>query len=238
VGYVSSKSPGFRALNNLITTVWKCDATLTTHESGWLVYRFKSEDNKLVVLRGGPYLVYGRPLILRLMIEYFDFSHEEMSRVPVWVKFLNLPLKCWSSPTCLSKIASVLGKPIQCDKLTSNLSRLSYARVLIEIDLLEDLQHTVDVFLPNGFTPHQKVVFETLSKFCNHCHVLGHTHLRCPKVAASVNKEIGNPSQAMANKANAYAVQTDKGGVFSRLRPQIQQETLTPTIQQEQHPHP
>jgi hypothetical protein len=110
--------------------------------------------------------------------------------------------------------------------------------VLIEIDLLEDLQHTVDVFLPNGFTPHQKVVFETLSKFCNHCHVLGHTHLRCPKVAASVNKEIGNPSQAMANKANAYAVQTDKGGVFSRLRPQIQQETLTPTIQQEQHPHP
>jgi hypothetical protein len=39
VGYVSSKILGFRALNNLITIVWKCDATLTTHDSGWLVYR-------------------------------------------------------------------------------------------------------------------------------------------------------------------------------------------------------
>lgn len=119
VGFVG-KSPGYRALNNLITTIWKCDATLNIHESGWLVYRFKNEDDKFVVLSKGPYLVYGRPLILRPLTEYFDFSCEEMSRVPVWVKFLNLPLKCWSSK-CLSKIASVLGKPIQCDKLTSNL---------------------------------------------------------------------------------------------------------------------
>ncbi|XP_038716583.1 uncharacterized protein LOC120009920 [Tripterygium wilfordii] len=36
---------------------------------------------------------------------------------------------------CLSKIASVLRKPLQCDKLTSSLSRLSYARVLVEVDL-------------------------------------------------------------------------------------------------------
>jgi hypothetical protein len=62
------------------------------------------------------------------MTKFFDFSSEEMSRVPVWVKFPNLPLCCWS-PTCLSKIASVLGKPIQCDQPTSTLCRISYARV-------------------------------------------------------------------------------------------------------------
>lgn len=126
--------------------------------------------------------MYGIPLILRPMTEYFDLSCEQMSRVPVWVQFPNLPLKCWS-PACLSKIASVFGKPIQCDKLTSNLSRLSYARMLIEIDLL-DLQYTIDVFMPNGSNLHQNVVFEILLKFHNHFHVLGHTRLLCPKVAA------------------------------------------------------
>jgi len=134
VGYVSGKSPGYRALNGIISSVWKCEASLTVHASGWLIYRFSSEEDKSSVLRGGPYLVYGRPLILKPMTKFFDFSSEEMTRAPVWVKFPNLPLCCWS-PSCLSKIASILGKPIQCDHMMSSLSRLSYARVLVELDL-------------------------------------------------------------------------------------------------------
>ena len=70
MGYVSGKSPWYRALNNIIFNVWKCEATLSTHDSRWLVYRFKIEEDKLAVLRGGPYLVYGSPLILRLMINF------------------------------------------------------------------------------------------------------------------------------------------------------------------------
>ena len=155
VGYVSCKSPGYRALNSIISNVWKCEATLTIHDSGWLIYKFKTEEDKLTVLRGGPYLVYGRPLVLRPMTKFFNFSSDEMSRVPVWVKFPSLPLCCWS-PVCLSKIASVIGKPIQYDQLTSNLSRMSYARVLVEIDLLEELRHSVEISLPESPTLHQK----------------------------------------------------------------------------------
>jgi hypothetical protein len=50
---------------------------------GWLVYRFNSKDDKPAVLQGGSYLVYGRPLILRPMTQFFNFSSEEMTRVPV-----------------------------------------------------------------------------------------------------------------------------------------------------------
>jgi hypothetical protein len=99
--------------------------------------------------------VYGRPLVLRPMTKFFNFSSDEMSRVPVWVKFPSLPLCCWS-PVCLSKIASVIGKPIQYDQLTSNLSRMSYARVLVQIDLLEELRHSVEISLPESPTLHQK----------------------------------------------------------------------------------
>jgi hypothetical protein len=130
VGYVAGKSPGFKALSNIISSFWKCEASLTIHESGWLVYRFTNIDDKLAVLANGPYLIYGWPLIIKAMPEYFDFGTDEMSCVPVWVKFPYLQLKCWS-PRCLSKIASKLGTPIQSDQLTFNMSRISYARVLV-----------------------------------------------------------------------------------------------------------
>jgi len=152
--------------------------------------------------------VYGRPLILKLMTKFFDFSCEEMTRAPVWVRFPNLPLCCWSPP-CLSKIASVLGKPIQSDHMTSSLSRLSYARVLVELDLREDLHHSVAMSLPSGPILNQKVVYEALPKFCNLCNVIGHTRLLCSKDAVGPSP-VGTPSLVAGNR-----------NVFHRLGPQL-----------------
>lgn len=66
-GYVAGKFPGFKALNNIIVNTWQCDASLTIHESEWLIYRLSNVDDKLVVLASGPYLAYGKPLILKPM---------------------------------------------------------------------------------------------------------------------------------------------------------------------------
>jgi hypothetical protein len=84
------------------------------HDSGWLIFKFTSELDMLAVLNGGPYHVFGRLLILKHMPDYFDFDTAAMIRLPVWVKFPNLPLQCWS-PLCLSKLASVIGKPVHAD---------------------------------------------------------------------------------------------------------------------------
>jgi len=212
VDYVASKSPGFKALSNIISSSWKCEASLAIHESGWLVYRFKNVDDKLVVLASGPYLIYGRPLIIKAMPEYFDFGTDEMPCVPVWVKFPNLPLKYWS-PRCLSKIASKLGTPIQSDQLTFNMSRISYARVLVELDLLANLKSSIVINLPNGSTLNQPVIYETLPRFCKLCKVLGHNTGTCtsppaPAVARPLEKE-SHPS-IVTNKSR---------NVFDRLGP-------------------
>lgn len=212
VGYVAGKSPGFNAMNNIISNSWKCNATLSIHESGWLVYRFKNIEDKLAVLANGPYLIYGRPLILKVMPEYFNFGRDEMSCVPVWVKLPNLPLKCWS-PRCLAKIASKLGTPIQSDQLTFNMTRISYARVLVELNLLADLKSSIVINLPNGSTLNQPVIYETLPRFCTSCKVLGHKTGACipppkPVAARSVAKE------------NLPATTTHKDrSVFDRLGP-------------------
>lgn len=112
------------------------------------------------------------------MPEFFDFATSKMVRMPVWVRFPNLPLQCWS-PLCLSKLASVLGKPVHSDTPTASMTRLSYARVLVEIDLLADLPTSINLILPNGMPLSQQVMYESLPCFCKQCRTLGHMISTC-----------------------------------------------------------
>ncbi|KAJ6370146.1 hypothetical protein OIU76_028423 [Salix suchowensis] len=122
----------------------------------------------------------------------------EMATVPVWIKLPNLPLKCWSS-TCLSKIVSVVGRPIQSDMLTSSMARLSYACVLVEIDLRKKLRESVAICLPNGVMIDQQIVYETLPKFCSYCKVLGHMVETCSKFAKICGKDKGKEVFSVAD---------------------------------------
>jgi hypothetical protein len=168
------------------------------------------------------------------MTEYFDYSCSVMTHVPVWVKLPNLPLKCWT-PRCLSKLASVLGKPIQCDKLTSTKERLSYARVLVEVDLLEDLRSSIDVVLPNGNPLCQKVIYKTLPKFCKSCKVFGHSIRACSKNQVD--------PRLVEKKGTEKETTMSKGSVFSRLSPPVDAPTDPPSnppvdAPTEPQPHP
>ncbi|KAJ6868635.1 hypothetical protein NC651_033654 [Populus alba x Populus x berolinensis] len=89
IGYVAGKFLGFTALNKFIVSSSKCNVKLTMHDSSWLVFTFSfktfsSKADKLVVLNGGLYYIFGRPLILKTMLEYFDFTASDMTRVPIW----------------------------------------------------------------------------------------------------------------------------------------------------------
>lgn len=75
-------------------------------------------------LHEGPYLVFGRPLLLKNMPSCFEFDDENYSTMPVWIKLPSLPLDCWN-PRALTKIASKIGNPISTDKLTSRKERLA-----------------------------------------------------------------------------------------------------------------
>jgi len=135
----------------------------------------------LKVLRRGPYFVQGKPLVIKPMPFYFDFGKPDMSSVPVWVRFPNLLLECWSQ-VCLSKISSVIGKPIRCDDITLSMSRVSFTRVMIEVDMSADLLHSVNLSMLDGTIIKLRVIYEFLLKFCSHCCMSGHTSTACPKL--------------------------------------------------------
>lgn len=85
----------------------------------------------------------------------------------------SLPLQCWNK-RAISRIASKLGKPLCLDNTTQERRRISYARVLIEIDTSSKPIEEFEVKLPSGTTYTQYVSYENLPKFCTHCFIFGH----------------------------------------------------------------
>lgn len=118
------------------------------------------------------------------MPEFFYFAFMDMSTTLIWVCFPNLHLEYWFS-TRLSKIASVIGKPLQCDVLTNTMFRLFFVKVLIEVDLFVDLPNSINSNLPKGVFLLQYVVYESLLKFWKHCRHHRYIIIVCFKVVTT-----------------------------------------------------
>ncbi|KAL0294078.1 UNVERIFIED_CONTAM: protein TAR1 [Sesamum calycinum] len=129
VSYITGKFSGLQA----IRTLSKSWGLFQLHDSGWLIFRFAQDDDRQRVLAGGPYFVYGRPLILKAMLDCFEFKEQSISLTPVWATLPSLPLECWH-PNALGKIGSKLDTPIAMHSLTLKMERVSYARILVKVD--------------------------------------------------------------------------------------------------------
>lgn len=115
----------------------------------------------------------GVPLILKKWDTKFDFQQEFPTTIPLWVRFPNLPLNCWG-PVTLSKIASSLGEPVYADECTKNQTRISYARVLVDMDTTQELPTVVEIIEPSGRVFTQKVEYDWKPAYCKKCVEYGH----------------------------------------------------------------
>ncbi|KAK4383090.1 hypothetical protein Sango_2810200 [Sesamum angolense] len=123
VGYIAGKFPGMQAIRALSKT-W--GASFQQHYSGWLVFRFARDDDRQRILAGGPYFIYGRPLLLKPMPDCFEFKEDDISLTPVWATPPSLPLECWHQCTREDRLS--LGTPIAMDSLTMRMEQHSPAK--------------------------------------------------------------------------------------------------------------
>jgi len=100
-----------------------------------------------------------KALVLRQWTLDFPFVREDITRVSVWFSITNLNLHAWS-PNELSKIVSLVGIPFYAYQCTSLKYRISYARVLVEVDVRKELPKQVHVQLPNGKYYIQEIWYE------------------------------------------------------------------------------
>lgn len=82
IGFVAGKFPGYAPLSQYIAKHWKYHAQFTMHDSSWLIFAFPIETTMLEVLSGGPYYVFGRPLILQVMLDFFYSKPLDLTKMP------------------------------------------------------------------------------------------------------------------------------------------------------------
>jgi len=173
--YAIGVTPTFTAVQRYFSSNWNNIAKpdIFLHDDGYFVVRLQSRDDFDNIVYTGPHMFYGKPTVIKPWTSDFNFNKEVLRVVPIWVKFPNLPLNWWSDNS-LSRIASVLGVPICADECTSRQLRVSFARVLVEIDVTKPLVKNISIRDAKGDTIEQVVRYEWVPHFCKKCNKVGH----------------------------------------------------------------
>lgn len=104
-------------------------------------------------------------------------TQKELSLAPVWVRLPNPPLSLFNKQA-LAKIAQVAGKPLSIDEHTTNRSKPNYGKICIKMDVLKEKPDMI-VLQVGDQEVNQKIFYESIHKYCSHCHHIGHNVQEC-----------------------------------------------------------
>ncbi|XP_058776921.1 uncharacterized protein LOC131651266 [Vicia villosa] len=156
------------------------------HEDGYFLLRFKSHDDMDAVMMKGPYTLRNIPLIIKEWRPDYNVKEDLLRTLPIWIKLPKLPLHLWGA-RCLNKIGSLLGIPLVTDECTTHKLRVSYARILVEVDITRKLIDEINIKDLEGRKLKQPIEYEWRPKFCDKCQRVGH------QCGAEVQKKVWRP---------------------------------------------
>lgn len=168
-------SPTIGAMERYIASMWNFVAKprVYFHNDGYFLVKFNSIEDRDEVLYYGPHMMNNKPIIVKVWSAEFDLNKEVLQTIPMWVKYPNLPLNCWGNKS-LSRISSRLGVPLYVDVCTTQVDMISYARVLVEMDVTKELPKSVKVTDPSGREFMQEIDYDWVPEFCTKCMQVGH----------------------------------------------------------------
>ncbi|XP_020243219.1 uncharacterized protein LOC109821445 [Asparagus officinalis] len=159
IGQVLGINIKFKAMEAFVQKVWSHLALpkICILKLGLFLYKFKSKEDMMIILESGPWFFGSRPLLLKPWSIDEEIGKRNDCLYPMWIQLPGLRLNLWNAK-CISKIASLIGKPIATDKLTASRQRLEYARVLVEVSMPSPLPDHISIQGPKGKNIIQKAV--------------------------------------------------------------------------------
>ncbi|XP_028077524.1 uncharacterized protein LOC114279476 [Camellia sinensis] len=179
VGYFLDKKLPYNYVKNSVSNQWKnlgLSEVLANGE-GFMFFCFDNVDSCERVLEGGPWYVGNQLLLLKRWKRMMKLTKEYMSQIPVWVKLFHVPMEYWDFEG-LSRIPSLIGTPLFMDNLTSSGTRISFARVCVEVNVESTLPQSFFVKCEEEVVE-IRVEYQGLPTKCEHCKVFGHNTKNC-----------------------------------------------------------
>ncbi|KAK4720322.1 hypothetical protein R3W88_018660 [Solanum pinnatisectum] len=172
--YVVGTEPTIATLERYIEANYIVKPKVYYHNDGYFLVKFTTLEDRDEVFYAGPHTLNQKPIIVKKWTPNFDFTKEVIQTIPILVKFPYLPLNYWGVQS-LCRIRSGLGIPIYIDECTTQVDKISYARLLIEMDITRTLPTEIKVEDPNGRSFKQVVKYEWVLSYCRTCLIIGHT---------------------------------------------------------------
>ncbi|XP_020253587.1 uncharacterized protein LOC109830664 [Asparagus officinalis] len=203
VGHVIGLNVKFKSMESYINKAWAKISIpkISLLKQGVFLFDFQSDQQMREVLESGPWFFGSRPLMLKPWSIEIEMEKIQDYSYPMWIQLPNLKLNLWSA-TGISKISSLIGCPITIDMLTATRQRLSYARVLIEVQLplKNPLPDLVDFQGPDGKKYSQRVIYELKPRWCSNYSIIGHDTDNCrrqkfKKIWVPVNRKENSEAQ-------------------------------------------
>ncbi|KAL2931142.1 putative ATP-dependent RNA helicase DHR2 [Bienertia sinuspersici] len=109
-----------------------------------------------------------------------ELHKENVKTVPIWIRMPNLDLKCWGHG-CLHKLGDNIGTTIKVNNITLNKDRLSYAHILVEVELDKELPDYIRFQNEKGILIQKSIEYEWRPTYCAACNKYGHPTNKCNK---------------------------------------------------------
>ncbi|XP_028550583.1 uncharacterized protein LOC114579597 [Dendrobium catenatum] len=189
VGYSLGKRPYYEALLNSVKKLWnlKGSLKLISLSDGFFLFKFSNAKDFDLVWSRGAWFILEKPFIFQKWNSHFSPTREELLSVSIWFKIHDLPLCCWT-PVGISKIATKVGHPLAVDALTASKSRLTFARVCVQVDDKATFPETIHICV-EGKLFNLKIQYKWRPTFCEFFGSLNHSSSKC---SANPNPEINH----------------------------------------------
>ena len=95
VGQFLDKRLPFPVVRSLVNRLWgkREMPDISTTENGLFLFRFRDPEARDWVMDAGPWHLAGRLFILRAWKPGMDMLNIQLSSIPIWVRFYNIPLE-------------------------------------------------------------------------------------------------------------------------------------------------
>ena len=187
VGQLLDKPFPYYIVKRTMDTLWASFGKVEVFllENGLYLLHFQNEKARAEVMEAMLWHIANKPLFLRKWAQSMQLLKLSLSIVLVWVKLHNLPIEYWNS-TCLSYVASGIGKPLCADSVTEEQLRLGVATVLIEVNVDSKFPKEIEIEGADGVRVTVEIKYPWLPVKCKKCRSFQHLAHNCTRMEKQV----------------------------------------------------
>ncbi|VFQ62530.1 unnamed protein product [Cuscuta campestris] len=132
-------NPPLEVVKGFINRIWSSYSIeeVSLLKEGQFIVSFKRVEDRDEVIKRKYYYFDNKPVLVQKWYPGVKVNIDQLDDIPIWIQLPDLEMKYWSL-TGLSKIGSLVGKPVKRDRATASKRKYAYARIQVEVKVQQE----------------------------------------------------------------------------------------------------